>query len=58
MYGNVDVALLWLMLSGKYLIKQCDMTISEVDSCIFYKKDGKGKLDIVMSVHIGDVFMI
>ena len=57
MYGNVDANLLWLSILDKYIIKKFDMTRIHSDSCIFYKKDEKGKLELVMSVHVYDVFM-
>ena len=42
MYGDVDAALLWLILIAKYLIKKCNMTRIKADSCISYKKDYDG----------------
>ena len=56
-YGNVDVALLWLRLIAKYLIKEYNLKISRADSCIFYDKSDNGKLEFVMSVHLYDIFM-
>ena len=57
MYGNLDTDILWLRLLAKYLIKECDMTRIQSDSCIFYNKYGDGELELVMSVHVDDVFM-
>ena len=33
------------------------MTRIQADSCIFYKKYDYGKLDLVMSIHVDDVFL-
>ena len=57
MYGNVDADLLWLILLAKYLINECNPKIGKTDSFIFYKKDDIGRLELVMSVHVDDVFM-
>ena len=57
MYGNVDADLLWLRLLAKYLINECNPKIGKTDSFIFYKKDDIGRLELVMSVHVDDVFM-
>ena len=57
MYGNVDAALLWLRLLAEYLVNECNLKRSNADSCIFFQKDEKGNLELVMSVHVDDVFM-
>ena len=57
MYGNVDSALLWLILLDKYEIMQCHITISQTDSGIIYNKYGELKLELVMSICVDDVFM-
>ena len=57
MYVNVDVGLLWLRLLSKYLIHLYNLKSIKADSCIFYNKDDEGKLELVMSVHVDDVFM-
>ena len=57
MYANVDAAPLWLRMIAKYLINIWNLKRSKDESCIFYKKDDNGKLEIVMSVHVDDVFM-
>ena len=43
---------------AKYVINKCSMTRIQEDSCIFYKKDDEEKLDIVVDVHIDNVFML
>ena len=58
MYGSVDAALLWLILLAKYLISGFNLKRSKSDSCIFYKKDEYGKLELVISVHLDDVLMV
>ena len=45
------------MLLAKYLIRKCNTTRSQSNSCIFYKKEEGGKLELVISVHVDDVFM-
>ena len=57
MYGNVDTALLWIGLLEKYLVNRWNLKRSKADSCILFRKYEKGKLEIVMSVHMDDVFM-
>ena len=57
MYGNVDTALLWIRLLSKYLVNKCKLNRSKVDSCILFQKYEKGNLEIVMSVHVDDIFM-
>ena len=57
MYGNVDAELLWIRLLGKYLVNECNLKRSKADSCIFFRKYEKGKLELVISVHVYDVFM-
>ena len=57
MYGNFDVALLWLRLLAKYLVNKCNLERSKVYLCILFMKDEKGKLELVMSVHVDNLFM-
>ena len=57
MYRNLDAALLWLRLLAKYLIKDCDMKISQSDLCILFNKYHQAKLELIMSVHVYDIFM-
>ena len=57
MYGNVDAVLLCLKLLDEYLVNKCSIKRSKADSCIFFWKDEKGELDIVISGHVDDVFM-
>ena len=57
MYGDVDTAPLWLRILGKYLIDKCNLKSSNSESCIFYKKYDKGKLELMISVHVDGVFM-
>ena len=56
-YGNFDAALLWPRLLAEYLVNECKLKRINADSCIFFRKYEKGKLEIVMSVHVYDVFM-
>ena len=56
MYGNVDTALLWLILIVKYLINKYKPKRTKGDYCIFFKKYDNGKLELLMSVHVDDVF--
>ena len=57
MYGNVDSAILWLILLAKYLVNECNLRMSKAESCIFFRKDEKRNLELVMSFHVGDIFM-
>ena len=57
MYRNVDAELLWLRLLDKYLVNKCDLKRSKSDSYIYIWKYEKGKLELVMLVHVDDVFM-
>ena len=57
MYKYVDAALLWLILLSKYLVNKCNLNKIKADSCIFFWKDKKGKLEIVISLHVDDVVM-
>ena len=56
-YGNFDAALLWPRHLAEYLVNECKLKRINADSCIFFRKYEKGKLEIVMSVHVDDVFM-
>ena len=57
MYRNGDAALIWIRLLYKYLVNECSLNRSKAYSCIFFWKDEKGKLELVMSVHVDDIFM-
>ena len=54
---NVDAAILCPILLAKYLVNKCNLKRSKADSYIFLRKDEKGKLELVMSVHVDDVFV-
>ena len=47
-YGNIDAALLWLRLLAKYLVNECNLKRSKAESFISFRKDEKGKLELVM----------
>ena len=57
MYGNMNADLLWLRILAKYIINECNPKIRKTNSFIFYKKDDIGRLELVMSVHVNDVFI-
>ena len=57
MYGNVDSAILWLILLAKYLVNECNLRMSKAESCILFRKYEKNNLKLVMSVHVDDVSM-
>ena len=59
MYGNVDAVILWLILLAKYLVKknECNLRMSKAESCILFRKYEKNNLELVMSVHVDDIFM-
>jgi len=54
MYGNIDVALqffekYWEILVENFAFLQC-----QTDPCIFYKRDEKGRLCMLISTHVDD----
>ena len=57
MHGNVDAALLWLILLDKYLVNELNLKRSKANSYILFKEYDKGRLEIVMSVYVDDVFV-
>ena len=57
MYGNIDAALLWLRLLYKYLFNECNLKGSKADSYIFFSNYDKGRLELVMLVHV-DYFFV
>ena len=57
MYKNIDAALLRIRLMAKYLVNKCNLKRSTADSCILFGKYEEGKLELVMSVHVDNVFM-
>ena len=57
MYGNFDAEILWIRLLSEYLANKCNIKRSKVDLYIFFRKDEKGKSELVMSVHMGHVSM-
>ena len=57
MYGNVDAELLWLRLLAKYLVEEYNLKRSKAYSSVFFTNDKKGMLELVMLVHVEDVFM-
>ena len=56
MYVNVDAIIFWLRLLSKYLIEKWDTTRIRADLCIFYNKDDKKKLDLVISARVDYLF--
>ena len=57
MYANFDAEILWLRLLATYLVNKCNLKRSKVGYCIFFGTYEKGKLELMMSVHVYDVFM-
>ena len=57
MHGNVDAELLWIILLSNYLVNECNRKRSKSDLWIFFQKYEKGKLKLVMTVYVADVFM-
>ena len=56
-YGSVDTAILWLRLLYEYLINGFNLKRSKACYWIFYKKCDNRKLELVMSVHVDNVFV-
>ena len=57
MYGNVDAAILWLILLANYLVSTCNLKSSKLDYYIEITKDVKEKLELVMQFHVDDTLM-
>ena len=57
MNENVDKDMLWLRLLEKYLPNECNLKRIKADSFIFYRKHDNAQLDLVISVHVDNVFM-
>ena len=55
--GYFYAVLLWLRLLAKCLVTECNLKIRKTDSCILFSKDTKGKLELMMPVHVDDLFM-
>ena len=39
-----------------YLVNKCNLKRIKSESCILFRKDKKGKLELVISVHVENVF--
>ena len=57
MYGNFDAEILWIRILAKYLVNKFNLKSIKSDSYIFVMKYEKGKLELVMSVHVEALFM-
>ena len=57
MCGNVEVALLWIILLYKYLVNECNLKKSNADLWIIFQEYEKGKMELVMSVHVDEFLM-
>ena len=57
MHRNVYAEILWLILLDKYLVNECNLKMSRTYSSIFFKKDYKGRLELVMLVDLDYVFI-
>ena len=57
MYVIVDALLLWIRMLAKYLVNEWSLKRSEADSCILFRKYDKHNLELVISVHVDDLFM-
>ena len=57
MYGNFDAALLGLCLLDKYLVNKYNLRTIKADSCILFRKYEKWNLELMMSVHVDNIFM-
>ena len=55
MYGNAEADLIWLRLLDKYLVNKCNLKRTKDKSCILYRKDNNGRLELMMSVQVDDV---
>ena len=57
MYGDIAAPLRWMRTITKTLVEDMGMIQSEVDPCIFYKKDQNGKLTLLCAVFVDDTLV-
>ena len=56
MHENLYADILWLRLIDKYLINEFNLKRIKAVSWILYKKYDYGKLELVISVYVDDIF--
>ena len=54
MYGNIDVALRFFEKYQEILVENFTFLQCQMDLCIFYKHDKKGRLCMLISMHVDD----
>jgi len=54
MYGNIDVALRFFEKYQEILVENFAFLQCKMDPCIFYKRDEKGRLCMLISTHVDD----
>ena len=57
MYGNVDAAIKFFKLLGRWLCDEMKMNQSQADPCVFYKLDEKEELMLIVSVKVKNCAM-
>jgi hypothetical protein len=57
MYGNVDAALIFFETYRKYMEEIIGMIQSQVDPCVFYKRDKSGETILIAVTHVDDTLL-
>ena len=57
MYGDIAAPLRWMRTITRTMVEDLGMTQSEVDPCIFYKKDSNGNLLLLCAVFVDDTLI-
>ena len=60
MYGNVDAALLYFKRFEEYALQETglNLTQSESDPCIFYRKNKQGRTQLIIIIYVDDCCLI
>jgi hypothetical protein len=54
MYGNIDSPLLWMKTFSKFLIDILQMSQSDTEPCIFFKKDQRDRVMLILALYVDD----
>ena len=57
MYGNVDAALIFFETYKKYMEEIIGMIQSQVDPCVFYKRNDEGDTILIAVTHVDDTLL-
>src|SRR5687768_17376158 len=56
-YGNVNAAQKFYKTYADHLINRMNMTRSQMDACVFFKKKQKKQIDLLASCHMDDTMI-